>query len=175
MAIYERETRELRVNAPSRAQRELYRGLFGQALFGAADAFIRPMKYTLEPLRSAGRAALVCRDIDGLERIQLVEVQLLIDGVQGELRTLRSSDLFGTLDDRGRQLPVDGRFVKAVFRVTFTDDPRARLVTVRLPNVVIYGRDGDAAIIEAWLRRRGFIVQKVVSDHAVAEQTLACA
>jgi len=175
LAIYDRETRELRVNAPSRAQRDLYRTLFGEVLYGSAEAFARPMKYTLGPLRSAGRAALACGDVDGIERIRLIEVQLLIDEVQGELRTLRSSDLFWTLDDRGRQLPVDGRLVKAIFRVAFADDPRPRLVTVRPPNVVIYGRDGDASVIDAWLQQRGFIEQREVSDHAVAEQTLACA
>lgn len=175
LAIYDRTTRELRVNAPSRTQRELYRGLFGEALFGSADAFSRPMKYTLSPLRSAGRAALACGDVEGIERVRLVEVQLLVDGVQGELRTLRSSDLFGTLDERQRQLPADGHLVKAIFRVTFADDPRPRLTALRLPNVATYGRDGDAPIIDAFFRQRGFIRQLEVSDHAIAEQTLACA
>ena len=175
VVIYDQGVGELRINATSRGQRDLYRRVFGESLFGSAEYFPGITKYTLEPLRAIGRMSMACGDVDGIDRVQLAEVQLLLGGIHEEVRTEKASDLFQAMEDRQRELPDYGRLVKAVLKAKFTGSHRARPVTIRPPNVAIYTRDGDAAIFEPWLLRRGFITASEYPRDEAATKVLASA
>jgi hypothetical protein len=170
VVIYDQDVGELRINATSRGQRDLYRRVFGEFLFGSDEYFPGISKYTLEPLRTEGRSSMACGDVEGIDRVQLSEVHILLGGIHEEIRIEKASDLFQAMEDRDRELPHYGRLVKAVLKVKFAGSPRVRSVTIRPPNVAIYTRDGDASIVEPWLQRRGFItVSDRASDQAAAE------
>lgn len=153
-------TGELRVNAVTKGERELYRRRFGLRLFGSEEHFRRaPPKYTLKPLLGANSPALVCSDVDGIESADVVdvtclrpaddpanerlcEVRIAVDGSQ-PLKSL---------------IPEGAEIVSARFRVKFARCLRPRHVTVRLPNIAMFARDDDDELVNEWLAKRGFVV-----------------
>ena len=157
--VYEATLGELRMNACNKGERETYRREFGRHLFGNEDFFPGTGKYTLEPLRTAGPAAIVCPDIDGMDWVQLKEVQFLWGGAEREIEIRKANDIFAALEGRGGSLPATTPILRASFHVKFTDAKNPRTVTIRPSNIAQYTRDSDADIVEDWLQRRGFIEQ----------------
>ena len=75
---------ELRVNAGTKAEKEIYRVLFGTHLFGDPEHFpLSKPKYTLEPLARDPEASLVCADVAGLVSVTGTRDRLLL-GRPGE-------------------------------------------------------------------------------------------
>lgn len=72
--VYYAAIGELRINAASKGEKDLYRRSFGLHLFGDENHFPGAEKYTLEPLRTDGPASLTCSDVDGIESVILKEV-----------------------------------------------------------------------------------------------------
>lgn len=68
---------EIRLHADTMGIKTLYREQFGRHLFRDDDFFPDhgPAKYTLEPLRRDGLAALVCADVEGLDWVRLRELK----------------------------------------------------------------------------------------------------
>jgi hypothetical protein len=155
--VYEPERGELRINAQSKGEKDLYREQFGKHLFGREDFFPNRDKYTLRPLRADGESCLECADVEGLEWVRLREVHLDWGGPHGEYEIHKANDLFAAMRARSRALPGTPRLARAVFLVKFADAKRPRSVTIRPPNVALYVRDGDGAHVDEWLKKRGFL------------------
>jgi hypothetical protein len=155
--VYSATLGELRISAPTKSEKEIYRELLGLHLFGSSAHFPSCQKYTLEPLREDGQAALVCSDIEGLDWIKLIEIQYFWPGTVNEVEIRRSDDIFAALEARRAGIREKARIMRAKFKVKFTESRTPRVVTVRPPNVAQYTRDDDSELIEAWLSRRGFI------------------
>jgi hypothetical protein len=156
--VYQPERGELRVHAASKDEKEVYRRQFGLLLADDEHYFPGTAKYTLEPLRASGTDSLVCHDVEGIKSVRLREVQLLWGGPHGEVEIHKAGDLFAALKARGRALPVAPLLQRAVFQIQFHDSLRPRSVTIRVPNVAQFVRDGDSVYVEEWLQRRGFVV-----------------
>ena len=157
--VYEPALGELRMNACNKGEKEAYRREFGRHLFGDEDLFPGTGKYTLEPLRTAGPASIVCTDIEGMDWVQLKEVQFLWGGPEREIEIRKANDLFAALEGRGRSIPATAPILRASFHVKFTEAKSPRTVTIRPSNIAQYTRDSDADVAENWLQRRGFIEQ----------------
>ncbi|MCK6481658.1 MAG: hypothetical protein L6R43_16400 [Planctomycetes bacterium] len=172
VVVYEPNFGELRVNAASKGERDLYRTKFGLHLFGREDHFPDTgKKYTLEPLK-AGRDAIVCTDVRGMEWVRLVEVRYSW-GNEVEIR--QAEDLYANLEDRNRTMPAHARIVGARFRVKFRDSRAPRSVSLRVPNVARFTRDEDGALVEAWLQARGFTLPRAPEPDEEHEKALAIA
>lgn len=163
--VYESSIGELRINAASKWEKDLYRRKFGLHLFGGEDFFPGTGKYTLEPLRTDGPAALVCTDVDGMEWVKLKEIHFFWGGSENEIEIRKASDVFAAFEARGRTLPAKGRIIRASFQVKFSDSKTPRTVTIRPSNIAQYTRDDDSAVVEEWLVKRGFIVTNRQEDH----------
>jgi hypothetical protein len=160
VVVYNQVLGELRVNAASKGEKELYQAEFGLHLFGSEDHFPGTAKYTLDPLRHEGEASLVCSDIDGMEWAKLTEIRYYWGGAEGEIEIRRAEDIFAALRRRNGRIP-DGprpRIVRAAFKVKFADSKTPRSVCIRPSNIAEYTRDDDGALVEQWLTRRGFIL-----------------
>jgi hypothetical protein len=164
---------ELRINARSKWEKDLYRAKFGEHLFGAEDLFPGTQKYTLEPLRTLGEEALRCEDVEGIDWVRLTEVQLFYGGTPWELVSRKSDDVFALLRSREWPFPESGRLIRATFQVKFSDAKSPRSVVVRPPNVAQFTRDDDSAFVEAWLGARGFIIRQESEDGDPADPVLA--
>ncbi|HEV2391944.1 MAG TPA: hypothetical protein VG146_06230 [Verrucomicrobiae bacterium] len=153
---------ELRINARTRGERELYRRKFGLWLLGCEDSFGCRSTYTLEPLRNEGPDALDAAGLDGIERIVLREIEIDWGGGFAR-RTIRmANDLFGSAaaaNPPEEAIPKDGRLARAAFEILFRDCRKPRAVQIRLPNHLKVGRHCDAQRVELWLTRRGFRVE----------------
>lgn len=158
VAVYDPCAGELRVHAQLKGEKELYRRVLGLRLFGREGFFPDGLKYTLEPLRDTGEPCLSCADVSGLEWVRLKEVHYRWGGAFSEYEIIKAADVFAALRERGnRAIPSFPTLVKAVFLVKFAAAERPRSVAVKPPNVALYDRDQDAALVEEWLQKRGFL------------------
>ncbi len=159
VVIYDPVVGEIRVNACTQKEKQLYREKFGQHIFGDSNFFPGQNKYTLDPLGQNGVRSLVCNDVNGLDSVQLKEIQIFRGGNQGEVEIRRAKDIFLALEERGRDFPR-GRLIRASLSVKFTSAKVPRTVTIRPPNVARYTRDSDGTVVEEFLKKRRFILER---------------
>ncbi|NQU19762.1 MAG: hypothetical protein HQ567_00655 [Candidatus Nealsonbacteria bacterium] len=173
--VYDPRIGELRVNAGSDWEKQLYRAKFGKHLFGSEDFFPSVGKYTLEPLRRYGEAALSCIDVPGIEEVRLHEIHYLWQSMLNEVEVRRSRDLFAAWEARGSAVAEEPRIVCATFYVKFADAKAPRSVVIRPSNVALYTRDADAIHVEQWLTQQGFILTEENAGYAESDAVLAVA
>lgn len=158
--VYDEAVGELRMNTCNAGERDLFRREFGRHLFGNETFFPGVAKYTLKPLQADGESSVACSDVDGMEWARLTEVRLFWGGPHKHVEIRQASDVFAVLQAQGRAIPARARISQARFLVKFADAKTPRSVTIRPSNVAQYTRDNDAAIVEEWLKKRGFIESK---------------
>jgi hypothetical protein len=160
--IYSSRHDELRINARTKGERDLYVRMFGLHLRGREDYFSSRHTYTLEPLRLAGRECLEPADDGDIAKIVLRQIEIAWENpLLG--RTIREADDIFAGPAEGaalaRVLRGSGRIARAAFDVHFHHSRRPRPVQIRLPNILKVGRHCDAQSVDRWLCRRGFRVQ----------------
>jgi hypothetical protein len=165
-------TGELRINARSKGEKQVYCAQFGKHLFGDEQLFAGIEKYTLDPLRNDESDSLAVGGIENFDWIRLREVQILYGGNAWELVTHKSNDLFALLESRGQRFPQHGRIVRATFQVKFADAKTPRSVVIKPSNVAQFSRDDDSLIVEQWLTARGFSITEGTREDVQPEQVL---
>lgn len=157
LLIYNPSIGELRINARTQGERDLYKLQFGRHFFGDMFYFDSSSKFTLSPICEYGRDALVCSDIEGVEYIKLKELQINHGGAHKEIEIRRADDVFSVYENSGRCLPRYQSIVKAGFTVKFADSKTPRTVTIS-PTKAQYKRDCDSQVLEQWFAARGFLL-----------------
>lgn len=177
IAIYDKLIGELRINAETATQRDMYRGMIGKYIFGDESLFPAGEKFTLDPLIEYGEVALSVAGIQGLTGADCLAVKMLLPGHRPEELTSRRTGVVEVLEQRMRMLSDAGReavrLTEAKFQLTFAESRRSRMVTIKPPNVAIYSRDGDADLMEEFLRQRGFTMDKDWQPYAIDGSALA--
>jgi hypothetical protein len=157
LLIYNPSIGELRINAKTKGERELYRLQFGKHFFGDMFYFDSNSKFTLSPICEYGRDCLVCSDIEGVEYIKLKELQINHGGDNKEIEIRKAEDVFSVYEDRAMKLPSRETIAKAGFTVKFIDSKTTRTVTIT-PTKAQYKRDDDSQVLEQWFAARGFLL-----------------
>ncbi len=157
VVVYSPEQDEIRINARTRGERDLYREAFGLMLRGSQDYFSERRTYTLEPLRLDGAGALAVEGIDAICKITLREIEVVSDNAANEFIVEGANDLFDT-SASVRPIPRGGRLTRAQFDFHFADSDRPRAVQIRLPNVLKLGRHCDVRAVHRWACQCGFRV-----------------
>ncbi len=177
IAVFDKLLGELRINAETVPQREIYRRLIGKHMFGDEEMFPPGEKYTLDPLLEYGEASLSVSMIEELTSAECHSVKMLLPGHKPEELTSRRQDVLEVLEERidwlERQGYEDVRLTEAKFSLSFAASRRSRVVTVKPPNVAIYSRDGDSEVVERFLRDRGFITEQDWQPYAIDGAVLA--
>jgi len=177
IAVFDKLVGELRINAETIPQREIYRRLIGKHLFGDEEMFPPGEKYTLDPLLDYGEAALSVAMVEELTGAACHSVKMLLPGHKPEELTSRRQDVLEVLEERidwlRRQGYDDIRLTEAKFSLSFAESRRSRVVTIKPPNVAIYSRDGDSEVVERFLRDRGFITEQDWQPYAIDGALLA--
>ncbi len=156
--VYAPSDGELRVYAGSDEERDMYRRVIGERLFGTQFAFFGANKYTCDPLRERGPSSLAVTDMAGIEWARLTEVRCEQERKQRKVQfSRRSTDLFESASNWREWFPDDARIVHASFKVKFRHARAPQSISLSPPNVAAYSQDGDCALTERWLRARGFI------------------
>jgi hypothetical protein len=156
--VYNPAVGELRINAETKGEKDIYRAKFGLHLFGSKDHFPGTAKYTLNPLRDDGEASLVCSEVKGMEWVKLTEIRYFWGGAENETEIRKADDVFASLGRRDATIPSRVAIVGATFSVKFVDAKNPRSVSLWPPNIAKYTRDNDGALVEQWLSRRRFIL-----------------
>jgi hypothetical protein len=172
VVIYDAVHNELRINASAFTDVRQYRALFGRYLFGGEDRFVFAEKYTLAPLQTEDLAALNCQDIDGLESVKLWEIEYFWGGAFDHVETHRAAGLFHALTLIQREIEREVQIRKAVFKVKLEGEKKPRTITIKAGNKAGYNRGEESALIEQWLRARGFVL---IGDAVNAETQQAMA
>lgn len=146
---------EIRVNAGSDGETDLYRRKFGLYLFGDEAFFQNVSKYSLQPLLENEVDALGTKGVAGIKWIRLKEVQFYWGGSQGEMEIRRAKDVLAAYRERGRTLPR-ARIISATFSAKFAGCKGPRSIKITPPNKAQYLRDHDSEPVEPWLRAQGF-------------------
>jgi hypothetical protein len=175
LVIYDAVNNELRISTSTIGELRLYREKFGKHVFGDAEKFVYTQKYTLAPLRTDGIASLRCRDVGGVEWVRLTELECLWPSAFDYSEKLKAWDLFRALELRQRKIDADAELLHARFAVKLAGEPSPRPVLVQPPNIAEYGRGEEAAIIEQWLRARGFVIVGSVADDENTQSFMAVA
>ena len=157
VVVYSPRYDEIRINARTRGERDLYVETFGRCLRGRADYFSDSATYTLEPLRAEGPDALHTSDIPGIARITLRAIEVAWGNSLNETTIREADDLFKcTSADGAAPVPKLGRLTRAAFDFFFEGTQKPRPVQIRPPNILKLGRHCDIQLVETWLSRRGF-------------------
>jgi hypothetical protein len=164
---------ELRINAGTIGDLKEYRAQFGTQLFGDEGKFVFAEKYTLEPLKTDGLAALNCRDIPGMDSVKLREIEYAWGGAFEHVEIHRAENLFHALELIQRSIETEAQIRKAVFKVKLDGEKKPRTVTIKAGNKSGYNRGEEAMIIEEWLRARGFVLTEEGAVDAQADAALA--
>ncbi len=155
--VYDPQSGEIRMNARSKGEKQLYREKFGFYLFGDVHYFDGQSKFSLEPLRLDGVGSLVCSDVTGMDWVRLKEIHFYLGGEFQEVEILKADDVFATLERRGGSLPDRAPITRCTFEIQFSDSKAPRMVTISSMNKAMFKRDDDALVLEDWMRKRGFI------------------
>jgi hypothetical protein len=150
------ELDELRINARTKGERDLYIRQFGLQLRGCEDFFTRLPTYTLDPLRTAGPDALDPAGCEGISKVRLRELEVWFE----EHRTITRSErcLFEMSDAGGGESPIpkQGELRRAILEFEFAGSARPRPVEIRLPNTLKLGRRCDARLVLSYLSAQRF-------------------
>jgi hypothetical protein len=176
VVVYSPEHDELRINARTKGERELYRAQFGKFLRGSEDYFSQSKLLTLEPLRTDRRDALDTSGVEGITGVVLREVEVIKDQEVEHRITCIAEDVFAAMEKHSNYpqvLSPDTRLVRAVFEIQFASQKRPRRVEVRTGNVLKMTRHSDTRLVLQWLSARGFRSAAQKGDSDV--QVVVCA
>jgi hypothetical protein len=160
VVVYDCAMGEIGIHATTKGERHLYLRVLGEVLFGDAAHFSPMPKFTLRPLVEDGGAALACCDAEGIDEVRLVEYRQYRGAQFRETETRRATDVFAALAARGLSGLLGPEPSSATFIIKFTDSPKERRVTIRLPSTARYERTDDAQLVERWLALRGFLTMR---------------
>jgi hypothetical protein len=159
VVVYSPSLDEIRVNARTQGERELYIQQFGLHLRGRLDYFSYRAPYTLEPLREQGAAALDSEGLDNISDIKLRELEILLNNNQRETITRQAEDIFqcAPFDPRhASPIPDNVHLARAIFDIQFAGARKPHPVEIRLPNILKVSRRCDPHAVQDWLIKRGF-------------------
>ncbi|NLE66574.1 MAG: hypothetical protein GX608_04050 [Lentisphaerae bacterium] len=165
--VYHKEYGDLRMNTNRDRDKRKYRIVFGHSLLASENLFSPDKRViTLEPLKGQCLHLFDCADIHGLAEIAPVEMSFHGLFEQGR-RVVLVADEHTTLLSTNKLAPFlvqvgTDSIHHAIFRYRLRNRTKYEKLTVRQGNTMTYERDGDSAVLEQWLRARGFIVKSGV-------------
>jgi hypothetical protein len=161
----------LGVHAEGKRLIELYLHSVGLFFFEDDGYFAFEHRLSLDPLKMHGQESLNCADIPGIDEVRLVELTRFRGGPLKRTTVDKAADVFAALQEDGYSLSPTARLAAAVLEMMFTGEEKPRRVTLRLPNIIVYARNEDRELVDAFLRTRGFLPQ--IADRPCHASVLA--
>jgi hypothetical protein len=175
LVIYDALNNELRISTSTIGELRLYREKFGKHIFGDPEKFVYTQKYTLTPLKREGVISLQCRDVGGVEWVRLTEIEYAWPWAFNHTERHKADDIFKALELKRLGIETQAEVLSARFVVKLAGETNPRPVLIHPPNVAEYGRGEEAAVIEQWLRVRGFVLVGSVADDENSQSFMAVA
>lgn len=160
---YNAETGQVEIEAGYENEEAKLRRCFADACFGEAEFFEHESaanRLTLGVLADP-HFRLLCPD--GVEA-SLVELRFSLAQTHGPSFTVRSKDVFQTLEFNGLRRKLDAdRIGRAVIKITFPDDRRGKRVEISGPNKIKFKRATHAEDIFGLLADWGILLDDEVT------------
>lgn len=165
LLIYYHKQGELAIynEGNGKRERQAYCQYLGRSLFNSPNFFERNdvAKYTLEPLRKRGRAALDCTDVPELDSARLTYLRYRFNGGNDHCVTHKAEDVFTGLEEIGEEIPEGAELVCMGVKLTPSDELGGeRDVRLYWPNVSVYDHERDADVAHQFLALKGFIIAR---------------
>lgn len=144
-------------------ERRAYCAYLGKSLFGVSEFFEKKdaTKYTLEPLRTKGRASLDCGEVPGIQSARLTYLKCKFNGGNNHCIMHKAEDVFAGLEDLDETIPEDAELVCMGVKLTPEDSLGGeRNVRLYAPNISVYDHEADAEIAHQFLAMQGFIIPR---------------
>lgn len=173
--VYDTERGELAIHAKNKGEKQAYCRGFGRHLFGLEGFFDFDGvggKFTLDPIVSDWRRCVMCQDIDGIDDVRLTELQFRHPGSQYHVEVHKADEVFRAMEDVGRDISPGATLLRASFKVKFQTAERPRTLVIRPPNVTIFDRESDSALLNQWMTARGFIRKQENDEDAGPDDLL---
>jgi hypothetical protein len=154
--ILDRQTGRMAIRAESPADREFYKRAVGQTFFGDDACFAGGAVYTGAPLLEQGFGALGAGGIDGLRRVELLEVRLRGRGIE---RTWIRPDAAVFSSAEWARAKVRAEVYCMRLALHLSHRPYPAQVEIVPPNTIIFDRRFVARYAYAFLLRRGFMLR----------------
>jgi hypothetical protein len=154
--VVDPDNEHLHIHAEGVRATRMYSALFGFVLYGRETHFEDCTRFTLDPLRNLGRAALVCTDVPGIHSVHLIELHYEAGLAVVHKKSTKAPDVFAALDEDHIELNTELRLLRAVLLFQFKNDPKPRRVTIKPHNQTRYEHDEDSRVVSEWLTRREF-------------------
>ena len=148
-------TGEIGISAETAADQRVYRRAFGLALVGDEAAFVAREKFTFAPILRDDARTLATEDCEDLEWARLTELTVKGSG-PGEVHIQRGTNLLPASRHLKSLLNI-GRAVSAQFELKFAGVRHPARLSILSGNLAEYPLASDPAIVDEWLRRRGFV------------------
>jgi hypothetical protein len=170
--IYDHGFNELRIRAKGVNIKKEYRRVFGLELFGDPDYFMPGRKFTLNPLLERKEASLNCGGIPGLLGARLTRIEYPLRTHRNEVVSHVSDDVLASFAERESLPGTDSiplwasipALSSATIRLHIGECDGLRIgersVKIIPPNRALYKRDAALPVIERFLIRNGFILQR---------------
>lgn len=158
VVIYNLERDELRINAKTKGERELYRRAFGIYLHGFENYFRETKTYSLDPLRDLGAEALECHDIPGVNKVVLTQLEMEL-GKNNQCETRKADDVLACSwsgAPKGLVVPKGAKLKEAAFIIYVEAMAKPIEVRIKPPNMIRLGKNGGLPCVHQWMRKRGF-------------------
>ena len=179
--IYDPEFNELRIHANGVAIKKEYRRVFGLELFGDGDYFTLGKKFTLVPLLKKKGKAINHAGIPGILGSRLTRIEYPIGNAQKEMVCHSSDDIFASFAER------EGGIDNSV-SLSWSSIPQLSSATIKLdigecdglligersvriipPNRALYKRDGALPLIEQFLIKNEFVLNRAEAADAESD------
>jgi hypothetical protein len=154
--VVDPDNEHLHIHAEGVRATRMYSALFGFVLYGRETHFEDCTRFTLDPLRNLGRAALVCTDVPGINSVHLIELHYEAGLAVVRKNSCKAPDVFAALDEDHIELNTELRLLRAVMLFHFKNDPKPRRVTIKPHNQTSYEHDEDSRVVSEWLTLREF-------------------
>ncbi len=161
---YSKSYGDIRMNTQRERDHTKYRMVIGDLLFGGASNVFRPKARVvwLTPVEGERAVELFgCDDVPGLASIAPVALTCEMGVVPVVRMTMEVKDGGTLLDNNANApglLPPGGWGARSLtLRYRLKDKQQYGKIVLREGNKVNYERDGDSEVVEAWLRKRGFV------------------
>jgi hypothetical protein len=155
--IFDKQADRLTVSASLPRERELYRALFGFALFSDEGHFRQVRLYHSRPLRERGSAALDVTGIDGLDHVSLKRLSFVSGDRYRSKMEVTSEDLRDWLDSRKTKMLLRQRPIGSwTLGFRLLHDTSTLDVDIWPPNQLRIDRRLRTDLVHRFLQARGF-------------------
>lgn len=163
LVSYDLKHGDLLIKAKGITDRRVYCQAIGLCLFGDRllfDPDLSPPRYSLDPLRERGRAALTFAHIPGIESAWLERLEVKREDYDDGVIKIHAPHVWELLELFGRPVPSTTVFFRAAIKFKLAGLKRERTLVLTPPFRCSCEQDDHGEIIEQFMEAGGYVLPR---------------